>query len=49
MSLPVIGLGYLSQSFGVAGAVTTYVLIMGALLVGIAGFAWKEGKSIFPK
>ncbi|EOR22323.1 MFS transporter [Niallia sp. FSL W8-1348] len=49
VSLPVIGLGYLSQTFGVAGAVTTYVLIMGALILLIAGFAWKERKTIFTK
>lgn len=47
VSIPVIGLGFLAQTLGVAGAVNTYVVIMGTLLVLIVLFGWKERKQIF--
>ncbi|KAB7665072.1 MFS transporter [Bacillus sp. B1-b2] len=47
VSLPVIGLGFITQTIGVAGAVTGYAIMMGIFIVIVSGFAWKERKSIF--
>ena len=47
VSLPVIGLGFLSQMLGVGGAVNLYVLIMGTLLLLTVAFGLKERKNIF--
>jgi len=49
VSLPVIGLGFLSQLIGVAGSVTGYAVLMGVLILLISGFGWKERVAIFKR
>ncbi|MCM3216241.1 MFS transporter [Niallia taxi] len=47
VSLPVIGLGFLSQILGVSGAVNLYVLIIGIVMLITIMFGLKERKNIF--
>ena len=47
VSLPVIILGFITQLTGVAGAVTGYAVIMGIMILLVAGFSWKEKEVIF--